>query len=216
MINLDKVTLVLVTSVNIERAIKSLKYSMRGIKFAEVKLFTDLDVNPGNGIEVVKIPKLDYSEYSRFIVYELYKFIETEFVLITQDDGFVVNPEKWDDDFYKYDYIGAPWNLPHDDFSYRDPFGNIIRVGNGGFSLRTKKLLSLSSNLNIEWKPYFGFYNEDGFFTCHNKHIFENNGCVYCPVEIAAKFSHEVQTPETMNITPFGFHGKNNKYYNLI
>lgn len=216
MINLDKITLVLVTSVNIERAIKSLRYSMSGVNFAKVKLFTDLNVNLGDDIEVINIPKLDYSEYSRFIVYELYKYIDTEFVLITQDDGFVVNPDKWTDEFYKYDYLGAPWNLPHDDFSYRDPFGNIIRVGNGGFSLRSKKLLSLSSELNLEWKSYFGFYNEDGFFTCHNKHIFEENDCVFPPVEIAAKFSHEVPTPETIGLTPFGFHGKNNYYYNLI
>jgi hypothetical protein len=216
MINLDKVTLVLVTSVNIERAIKSLKYSMRGIKFAEVKLFTDLDVNPGDGIKVVKIPKIDYLEYSRFIVYELYKYIETDFALITQDDGFVVNPEKWDDDFMKYDYLGAPWPLPTDNFSYRDSFGNIVRVGNGGFSLRSKKLLKLSTDLELEWKSYFGFYNEDGFFTCHNRHIFENNGCVFPSIEVAAKFSHEIQLKETLGIKPFGFHGKNNIYYNFI
>jgi len=216
MIDLNNITLVLASSVNIDRSIKSLLYSMRGINFESVKLFTDLDVNPGDNIEVIKIPKLDYDGYSKFITYELHKFIETDFVLITQDDGFVINPECWSKDFIDYDYIGAPWPLPNDNFSYRDSFGNIVRVGNGGFSLRSKKLLKLPTDLNLEWKSYFGFFNEDGFFTCHNRHIFEQHGCVFSPIEVAANFSHEFKIPETDGINPFGFHGKNSIYYNLI
>jgi hypothetical protein len=106
--------------------------------------------------------------------------------------------------------------LPIDDYSYRDAFGNIVRVGNGGFSLRSKKLLKLPTDLNLEWKSYFGFFNEDGFFTCHNRHIFEQHGCVFSPIEVASNFSHEVKIPETDGINPFGFHGKNCIYYNLI
>ena len=123
------------------------------------------------------------------------------------------NPDKWVDEFFNYDYIGAPFPIPvdGDNITYRDPFGNLIRVGNGGFSLRSKKILSLGTELGLEWKSYFGYYNEDGFFTCHNRHIYEKNGCVYAPVEVAAKFSHERQTSETIGITPFGFHGKDNK-----
>ena len=61
-----------------------------------------------------------------------------------------------------------------------------------------------------------GYYNEDGFFTCHNRHLYEQNGCVFAPLDIAKHFSHEIQIPETVGITPFGFHGKNNPYNNLI
>jgi hypothetical protein len=217
MIDLNRVTIVCITSVNVERAVKALNYSCKNINFGEVLLLTDKDIS-ATGIKTVKINNLDYIGYSHFIIYELYKYINTEFVLIIQDDGFVVNPDKWDDDFLNYDYIGAPFAIPpsHDTITYRDPFGNLMRVGNGGFSLRSKKILELGTKLNLEWKPYFGYWNEDGFFTCHNKHLYEKNGCIYAPVEIAAKFSHEVQTEETINLIPFGFHGKNNKYYNLI
>jgi hypothetical protein len=121
----------------------------------------------------------------------------------------------WDDEFLNYDYIGAPWPLPQDDFSFRDPQGNIQRVGNGGFSLRSKKLLKLASTLNLEWKPYFGFYHEDGFFTCHNRALYELKGCVYAPIEVASRFSQELYIPENEGIIPFGFHGKNHYYYNL-
>jgi hypothetical protein len=89
-------------------------------------------------------------------------------------------------------------------------------VGNGGFSLRSKKILSLADKLKLEWKSYFGYYNEDGFFTCHNRHIYEQNGCVFAPLDVAKYFSHEIQIPETEGIIPFGFHGKGNSYNSLI
>jgi len=214
---LNNVTLVCVTSVNIDRAISSLKYSMKGINFGEVLLLTDQDVIE-EGITTIKIKHLDYIEYSEFIIYELHNFINTEFVLITQDDGFVINPKKWDNEFFKYDYIGAPFPIPpvNDKISYRDPFGNLMRVGNGGFSLRSKKILELGSKLGLEWKSYFGYWNEDGFFACHNRHIYEENGCIYAPIEVAVRFSKEKEIEENKNIIPFGFHGKNSKYYNLI
>jgi hypothetical protein len=217
MIDLNNVTLVSVTSVNIDRAIKALNYSSKDINFGEILLLTDKTISTNN-IKTVKIEQLDYIDYSRFIVYDLYKHINTDHVLIIQDDGFVVNAHKWDDEFMKYDYIGAPFPIPSadDTISYRDPFGKLIRVGNGGFSFRSKKILSLATELNLEWKSYFGYYNEDGFFTCHNRHIYEENGCVYAPVEVAARFSIENQTEETKNIEPFGFHGKRSPYYKLI
>lgn len=217
MLKLENITLVSVTSVNVDRTIRALKHSMKGVDFGEVILLTDKDVSPDD-IKTIKIDSLDYIGYSKFIVYELYKFINTEFALIIQDDGFVTNPEKWDSEFLKYDYIGAPFPIPqpNDKISYRDPFGNLVRVGNGGFSLRSKKLLSLPSKLDLEWKPYFGFYNEDGFFAVHNKHLLEENGCVFAPVEVAAMFSVESDTIETQGKTQFGFHGKDNKHFRTI
>jgi hypothetical protein len=215
MINLENVTLIAVACVRVERTLKALKYSKKNINFKSVKLLTNEEIDDDE-IEIIKINNLDYEQYNKFIVYDLYKHIDTTHALIIQDDGFVVNPEKWDNVFLNYDYIGAPWPLPNDSFSYRDPFGNIIRVGNGGFSLRSKKILSLAENLNLEWKSYFGFYNEDGFFTCHNRNLYEENGCKFAPVKIASLFSHEIQIPETQGIIPFGFHGKNNIYNNLI
>jgi len=217
MIELKNVTLIAVACVRVDRTIKALKYSMRDIKFNSVKLITNEVIND-DLIEVINIDKLDYEGYNKFIVFDLYKYINTDFVIIIQDDGFIINPNKWDEQFFNYDYIGAPFSkpLPNDNTSYRDPFGKLMRVGNGGFSLRSKKILKLATELNLEWKSYFGYWNEDGFFACHNRHLYEENGCVYAPVEVAAKFSHERQTQETLGITPFGFHGKNNKYNKLI
>jgi hypothetical protein len=216
MLKLESVTLVLVSSVHIQRCINAINYSCRSIEFGAVKLLTHEDLNI-EYIEIVKINKINnIDEYSKFMVYELHKYIDTEFALIIQDDGFVVHPEEWRNEFLNYDYIGAPWAIPRDSFSNRDPFGNIQRVGNGGFSLRSKKILELPTKLNLNWKSYYGFYNEDGFFAVHNKHIFEENGCVFANLDIAKYFSHENPIPETDGITPFGFHSKWSSYYNLI
>ena len=92
----------------------------------------------------------------------------------------------------------------------------VQRVGNGGFSFRSKKILELPTTLELEWKSYFGYWNEDGFFAVHNKHILEENGCIFAPIDIASDFSIEHDTNETLGKTSFGFHGKHNKHYNKI
>jgi len=216
MINLSNITLISITSVNIEEHIKALNYSSRELKFKEIILLTDKDIILNN-IKVIKIPKINsLDEYSKFMVYELHKHINTDFCINIQDDGFIVNADKWDDEFLNYDYVGAAWGLPKDNFSYLDDKGNLVRVGNGGFSLRSKKILELPTKLNLEWKPFYGFYNEDGFFVCHHRSLFLSEGIKYAPLEVAVKFSHEVQIPETLGITPFGFHGKGSHYCNIV
>ena len=215
---LNNVTLVAAAGVRIQEAYNAIKKSMKGITFGEVKLLTPKNAQTENpNVQIIKLDKeLDYIEYNRFILYELKDYIDTEFVLLVQDDGYVVNPESWRNDFYEYDYIGAIWPIPdqNDKISYRDPFGNLIRVGNGGFSLRSKKLLELPSKLNLEWKSYYGFWNEDGFLTCHNRHILEKEGIKFATTDIAKYFSHECPVDEIKGIDkPFGFHGKNSKYY---
>jgi hypothetical protein len=217
MLKLENVTLVSVSSVEIERTVKALEYSSKDIEFAEILFLTDKEVEH-ESIKVIKIDSIDYIQYSEFIIYKLHKYINTDYVLIVQNDGFVINADMWDDEFFEYDYIGAPFPIPKegDDISYRSPFGELIRVGNGGFSLRSKRILELASELGLEWKSYYNFWNEDGFFAVHNRHIYEEHGCVFAPIEVAAKFSHEQPVKETANIKPFGFHGKGSKYASLI
>lgn len=214
-LQLPNVTLIAVACVRVESTIKALKYSMQGIDFGAVKLLTSIEVTD-DLVDVIKIEHLDYNAFNYFVVYEMWKYVDTSHALRIEDDGFVVHSDSWRDDFLEYDYIGAPWPLPSDTFSYRDPFGNVIRVGNGGFSLRSRKLLKLPTDLKMEWKSYFGNYHEDGYITCHNRHVFEEAGCVFAPIEVAKYFSHEHEIPENQGIVPFGFHGKFSKYNALL
>ena len=214
-LNLPQVTLVSVAGVNASETLQAIKYSCRNINFHKAILITPENITDDT-VEIIKCEPLNYEQYNHFIVYRLHDYVDTTHALIIQNDGYVVNADKWSDTFLQYDYIGAPWPLPNDNFSFKDASGNLQRVGNGGFTLRSKKLLELASKMQLEWKSYYGFYNEDGFICCPNRHIYEQNGCKFADINVAAKFSHETTIPETNNIIPFGFHGKNHYYYQTI
>jgi hypothetical protein len=174
-----------------------------GTRHEEAQRAVDATLKLCDFEDVVLIKEhFSYEQYNRFIVYELKDYIRTDHVLLIQDDGFVTNPELWTDEFLEYDYIGAVWPLPQDEFSYRTPEGELIRVGNGGFSLRSKKLLEVATKENLEWKPYYGYWNEDGFICCHNRSVYERT-CKFAPVNVAMRFS-----VEWLGDVAFGFHGK--------
>ena len=214
-LHLPNVTIVSVAGIKAQEALNAIKYSCRDIDFKEALLITPEDITD-SFVKIVKCSPLDYEQYNKFIVFDLYKHITTDYALVVQGDGCVINPTQWSNVFLEYDYVGAVWPLPTDNYSFRDSFGDLYRVGNGGFSLRSKKLLTVPTKLNLEWKAYYGNYHEDGFISVHNRKAIEKEGCVFAPTRVAAMFSHETPLLENNGIIPFGFHGKNHPYYNLI
>jgi len=193
-INLSNVTLICIDGVNPDIGLKSLKYSMRNINFAKSILLSHIkpDNIPDN-ILFQEIQKLSHQTYNTFLLHEMYKYVDTDYCLITHDDGFVINPHLWSDEFLNYDYIGAPWKN----------YGQINRVGNGGFSLRSKKLINLCRDMINEG-------HEDGTICLKYKYALEQHGCKFAPVEVAMKFSLESRIPECefdLN-NCFGFHGR--------
>jgi len=215
MLNLPNVTLIAVGSTKVDDSVRALIHSKKHINFSAVKIVThELPENLPSDIIYEQCPKLkSIDEYSQYIIYNLYEHVDTEFCLLIQHDGFVIRSDKWQDEFLKWDYIGAPWNISES--AYISPFGEHIRVGNGGFSLRSKKLLEVPKNINIPFevnKSDFykhmnaNCYNEDGNICVHNRHLFEQAGCKFAPVELAVKFSQENKVPESDGIESFGFH----------
>lgn len=209
-LKLNNVTLVAMTSVKIEETVKAIIYSCKGIDFGAVKLISD--IKPDNLPSYVQYeyiePMSNIDEWNYATIYKLGKYIDTEFALLIHDDGFVINPQCWREDFLDYDYIGAPWPLPNDTFSFRDKDGNLIRVGNS-VSIRSKKLIDLPVELNLEWKPFHGYYNEDGFICVNYRHEYLKRGMKFADIDVAKYFSIESQLPENVGITPFAFHNKN-------
>jgi hypothetical protein len=215
MIKLNSITLVSVSSVNIRRTIAALKISMQEIEFGRVILVTHrVPKLMDPAIEVVLVPKVaSINHYNRFIVYSLGDLIETSHCLLVQADGYVLNPRVWTPEFLNYDYIGAPW--PISEGAYIDPFGNHIRVGNGGFSLRSKRLLDVPKKHNVEWdvngNPFYNHFgynlnSEDGIICVHNRHVYEAAGCHFAPVDVAARFAVEITHSESFAGRTFGFH----------
>lgn len=215
-INLPNVTLVAIASTNVENTIKSLLYSSKDINFNEVVLISHEEPNNlPKKINFKKIKKVEtYEEYNYNVVYELKNYINSQYVLLVQHDGFVINSNEWSETFLNYDYIGAPFPIPKDNISYKDDLGRLVRVGNGGFSLRSKFLLEAPTKLGLVWESFHGYFHEDGFLCCKNRSKLESYGIKFAPLEIAAKFSLETIIEENKSIKTFGTHGlKNLKKY---
>ena len=97
-----------------------------------------------------------YLEYNLFVLYQLMYYIDTDYCLIVQNDGWVLNGQNWQDAYREYDYIGAP--LPilleteadgqfflkgTDQYLAKQHLiqtsPNLDEPQNGGFSLRSRR-----------------------------------------------------------------------------
>jgi hypothetical protein len=215
MINLPNVTLFCISSNKVDGALYALKKSMEGINFGSVKLITHkLPDNLPKDIEYSQCYEItSMSDYNYYCIYNLINHIETDYCLLVQPDGYVIRPHLWNDDWFNYDYIGAPWRI--EDRSFITPFNEHIQVGNGGFSFRSKKLLEVPKQIEIPWDVNRGnFYkhfnyestSEDGNICVHNRHLYESQGCKFAPLNVAVKFSKEREIPENVGVETFGFH----------
>lgn len=206
-LQLPNVTLLAVTSVRLRETIKAMQYSMRGIDFGDCVLVTHKKpLFLPKTIRYARTEKLDDIDCFNYqMLYEMGKYVRTDFVMLVHYDGFVVHPEMWRDEFLDYDYIGAPWPVPDDDFTYRDKDGNLCRVGNS-VGIRSKRLLEFPKKAQIPFEADHGYFHEDGFLCCKNRHLVEAAGMRIAPLEVAKYFSHETMIPEIEGITPFAFH----------
>jgi hypothetical protein len=198
-LELPNVEIISINTVNPEQSVKAIEYSCKEISFTSKKIFSD--TVPGNlppDIVHIQIPKFTTREaYSEFTLKEMHNYIDSEFVLMIHDDGFVINPHLWNPDFLKYDYIGAPWPGPASDIQYG-------RVGNGGFCIRSKRLLEATRHLEYE------MWNDDwSIGVTHNK-ILRDMDIHTAPVTLAMTFALELPIGECeYNLeNTFGFHSR--------
>jgi len=205
-LNLKDVTLLGVDTVNKGRLMEAFKICEHYAEFGDKKLLTKTDVNytTESGIKVLDIKNINsLNDYSYFMIKKSNDFVETDYVLIVQHDGFILNPEAWQDDFLKYDYIGAPW-------WYNDN----CNVGNGGFSLRSKKLLQILQKDNNIFETTCEDYN-----ICRTYgNYLKEKGIRFAPENLAKEFSIEgnmhggiknIKLGDYNNVWDgeFGFHG---------
>ncbi|MDH2997758.1 hypothetical protein A1D22_08575 [Pasteurellaceae bacterium LFhippo2] len=182
-----------------------------------------------------------YFEYNIFMLYSLGQLIDTDFALVVQNDGWVIDGNNWDNDFFNYDFIGAPYpalvkavnnqfceykrdipywyankdNLPTDHYENQ----------NGGFSLRSKRLLNVMRELDLsleikapdlintepaelKW-THVGHF-EDLFLTGVKRKQLEQAGLNIAPRDVALRFSIEHLGMHTLLHAPleknFGCH----------
>jgi hypothetical protein len=215
--DLSSVTLICVTGVNLRNSVYALWRSNLLLGFGAVKIVSPVRpafLPEGISHELPYGSKLDsIDSYSHYMIYNLWRHVDTEHCLVVQADGYIIHPGEWNNIFLEYDYIGAPWR--YTDAAYLDPWGNHIRVGNGGFSLRSKALLTVPNKVEVPWdvnsSNFYrhmdaGLFSEDGNICVHNRHIFEELGCKWAPLEVAINFSREQKIAEPQPARTFGFH----------
>jgi Protein of unknown function (DUF5672) len=129
--------------------------------------------------------------WNRAIWYDVPRLVSTSHYLVIQWDSWIVDPAAWSDEFLEYDYIGAPWWHP------------VRNVGNGGFSLRSKRLgLYLSDNRAA--LPPVTTPEDD--LLCRRLRPLLRGELLFAPDDVAYRFARE-RTGWERPAPSFGFHG---------
>lgn len=195
-LSLPDVTLVALDTRAPGLAVEALARSMAQANFARAILFTD-EAHPKlslPGLDVVHVPVLrSGADYSRFVVQCLAEHIRSSHVLVTQWDGFILDTEAWTPAFLACDYVGAVWP--------EQPEG--LNVGNGGFSLRSRRFLEASAALDLpHWHP-----EDEVLCRVQRPQLERRFGVRFASPALARRFAFENETPRTPT---FGFHGPRN------
>ena len=217
---LQNVDLISINCVDPYQSAAAINYCQKYFNFGKSILITHKDVDVDD-IELHLIDKLDWGQYNDYVL-NLIDHTDNDYVLLIQDDGHIVNPNLWDDEFLNYDYIGAPWpseeswiSLQHQD--QRSLMREIFpknRVGNGGFCLRSRKFLEFSSQFDS-----CNGLGEDSFLCTRKYYEAIEYGIKFAPFELAVKFAYEnpcIEFGKSWNereyfdkTKHFGWHGKN-------
>ncbi len=185
---LDRVTLCCIDTDHPAAGLRAIRQSMGQCEFGRRLLIaSELICEPG--IECLAIPRFKRIEdYSAFVIKRLARYLQTDFVLMIQWDGYVIDGSRWSDQFLNFDYIGAPW-----------PFETEKRVGNGGFSLRSRRLMRMLAHSQVEY-----FHPEDAVICQVYRESLEKNGIRFADFDTAFRFSVEHGEPSGPTL---GFHG---------
>ena len=117
------------------------------------------------------------------------QYVRTTHMLVIEWDSWILDANHWSQFWLDYDYIGAPW-----------PFRTENRVGNGGFSLRSRDLLNF---LIAHPNAFVNKVHEDDTLCRQYRNELEKDGFIWAPDSVAARFSFERSIP----LPTFGFHG---------
>lgn len=195
-LELPDVTLVCIETLDHELARLAVQECVSKVNFHHVIIFTDqrhlfepLDCGP----QFVEVPC--WSEkigWSKCFWMEVAKHVNTSHSLGIQWDSWVWDTAKWTDEYLKYDYIGAPW-------WYEDG----KNVGNGGFSLRSTRLLHHIYN-NRDRYPIV-IHTDDDLICRKYRPLLEEAGLTWAPERLAHDFAFECRRPGP-DTRHFGFH----------
>jgi hypothetical protein len=187
----DQITYVIVDTIQHELGQLALQRSQKAFPLKNVVIFSDKE-EPWTATKFVKINRINsLAEYSRILLQDVVQHVETEHCLIIQYDGFVINPDIFSKLFLLYDYVGATW-----------PHRTLYNVGNGGFCLRSRRLMEIVAK---NFQNHDLRFPEDHLIARNYRAILEDQfNLRFAPADVANHFSQEL----TQQPWPtFGFHG---------
>lgn len=217
-------SIVIAGNVNHELMELALEKTCNAVPYNEILVFSDKQLNFKRPYKFYKTDKITgIKTYCDFIFNDLYQFVTTDQVMIIQYDGFAVNADLWSDNFLNYDILGPFININMEGFPrlFKSLFTEEEmveirkekwRAGGGGFTIRSKKLLEITSK-DKTVLPYFKRLDiEDALFDCedvalsfkYKKYLQEKYNIKYAPVDIALDFAVEHTTGYSCSL---GFHG---------
>jgi hypothetical protein len=198
---------------SIKRTVEALPGS-RGLLITNEKLGVDVEQRLLAG-------GMDYNGYTEFVMYGLHNFIETEFCLIVQHDGWALDGKNWRDEWFEFDYVGGYTHaalMPNGQFYKNYQWTNLPNVSealvvqNGGFSLRSKRFLEAPSKYGLMRRQApEGLMYEDIQLCCLLRRDLEKVGVKFATDEEARLFSFEHIGPphNGMDVTKiFGHHSR--------
>jgi len=165
------------------------------IKFKEILFLTATEPSEKINCKLIRIKEQTYDDYGLNAFQNFHKWCKSDYIMIFQDDGFAVNPHNWSNLFLNYDYVGAPWK--HSSWSSPGK-----EIGNGGFSLRSRKLYEECSKLR-----YVRGSHEDGLICVSYRNFLIDKGIKFADLNTGYKFSVEGPFDEDHDLEKtFGFH----------
>ena len=170
-----------------------LNHCMSMIRFADAVNIVDKPPSIPCAARTVVVPRTDWRGAQVVQALQLGRYFSTKWMLHVETDGFPVHPEMWSDEFYGYDYLGAPWP---DDF-----------VGNGGCSLQSRAFRDKIESM----APQYDGSASDMWFCRRMRDRVEGSGLRYAPPGVAVRFSYEKDTRSIRRWKQersFGFHGR--------
>jgi hypothetical protein len=195
-------------------------------RYDEIIVFSDEEIDLSTRYKLYKLPEpFGIMQYSEFVTKELNNFIETDYCMTVQYDGFAVNKERWNDNFLNFDFLGTPVSPLHDPMYISltrietdlVDINDVIKksewkTGGGGFNIKSKKFLEVCSK-DEEIRAFADDSTRDDYaWWCddmtlnfiHDKKLKEEYGLKYADLSTCLNFGSEIATGYNF---PFGFHG---------
>ena len=199
MLRLPSVTLVMIETREHVLARMAIEDCLDKVEFGDVLIITDRPLEFSDLTKRGIYPQFkivddwpDKLGWSRCFWLDVGPLLRTSYTLNIQWDSWIWDTTQWTDEFYNYDYIGAPW-------WYQDG----QNVGNGGFSL-------ISTRLKRYLRKYSDVYpcvvSSDDDLLCRKYRIgLEQHGFTWAPEWLAHRFAFECCRPSPTS-RHFGFH----------